>query len=514
MLLQPNETGRTHDDAARGEGALLRGWRERWGAWGLLALYALIVCVMTAYHEPFMDEADVWLAARDLSIGQLLRFTAYVGNPAGWYLILMAPAKLGAPYESMQWIHAAIAIGAGGVVLFRAPFPLLTRGLFVFSFYMGYQYSAVARNYALLALVLFLTAEVYRRRWDRPLLFALLVVLLAETTTHATFLAASIFATFCLQILAERRLRPRYLLAAGMMFAGLLAVAAQLWPPADAQMPHALEMRFPGAIIETLARVIVIPFGSPLLHPLWVSFNLVILAFAILYLVRRPWALLLLAMGSAGLFYIFVFKWSIPVRHAGLLLLWLMFCLWIGRYEPESDWLSKRLRWRVNMPLPSVARALNIGLFAACITAAVAWDEEIRIEYSHARQMAQLIRSQNWDLTEPIAATYVANGLLPYLRCRQFWNVNTRQYVSHNTWTREYHNNALLRESHVWERLPQFPGARRPLLVWDAPLFNARLNGYRLLYQTQGPVGTSGERFYLYGPEPGDQKAATTRGSE
>ena len=60
----------------------------------ILIFYAVVISVGAHFHEPWRDEADGWLAARDLPLPQIFRFTAYVGAPGLWLLILALPAKL------------------------------------------------------------------------------------------------------------------------------------------------------------------------------------------------------------------------------------------------------------------------------------------------------------------------------------------------------------------------------------------------------------------------------------
>src|SRR6185503_18718596 len=51
---------------------------------------------------------------------------------------------------------------------------------------------------------------------------------------------------------------------------------------------------------------------------------------------RRRVVLAIFATGAAGLLYVYVFKWYGGVRHAGVLFLLLIFCLWIEATEPPA----------------------------------------------------------------------------------------------------------------------------------------------------------------------------------
>ena len=66
----------------------------------VFAVYLAVVIVTMAFHEPWFDEAQSWLIARDCSYRDLLLVRPhYEGHPPLWWLLLSIPAKLGVPYE-------------------------------------------------------------------------------------------------------------------------------------------------------------------------------------------------------------------------------------------------------------------------------------------------------------------------------------------------------------------------------------------------------------------------------
>jgi hypothetical protein len=439
--------------------------------------------VATYFHEPWRDEADSWLAARDLSVAEVFHFSGYVGVPALWHLVLMPFAKLGAPYATLQCVHYVIAVASAWVVLRHAPFPMWTRIAAVFSYYLAYEYAVIARNYGLLVLLLFVCAALYHRRSRSPFLLAVVVALLFNTSAHGWFFAAFIATLIAWDWLRRRTWRPKHLAAVAIMLAGGIVAALQLWPPADSQRPEFFELRYPGAILDVLTRAIVIPIGPAQFEPLWLVLNLIILLAAAVHLARRPPLLALFAAGIAALLYIFVFKWSVPERHAGLILLWLIFILWIARIRGGH-----------------VIVLLTIGLLQSCVVTAVAFVNEVRIEYSHAAQVAQVIRARDLD-RRPVASSTVAESVLPYLRCRQFWNVDTQRWLSHNRWDRLFHENWDIKGGTIWQRIEEeFPPDQRPVILWHWSLPYHREHGYELVYKTQGPVGPSKEVYFLYVP--------------
>ena len=103
-------------------------------ALAILLLYILLIVSAVAFHyEPWRDEADPWLTARDASASDLWQFFHHGGTPGLWYLLLMPLARAGAPYRSDHVLHVLIATASAATLLFAAPFPRIARVLLPFS---------------------------------------------------------------------------------------------------------------------------------------------------------------------------------------------------------------------------------------------------------------------------------------------------------------------------------------------------------------------------------------------
>src|SRR5215203_1893073 len=103
----------------------------------IFVAYAAVLTIAVAHHEPWMDEAQAWLLAKDTNPVELfVQYLRYEGSPGLWHLILMVPAKLGFPYVTLNIVSAVIA--AAGVFLFLrfSPFPPAVKILFPFSYFV------------------------------------------------------------------------------------------------------------------------------------------------------------------------------------------------------------------------------------------------------------------------------------------------------------------------------------------------------------------------------------------
>ena len=79
------------------------------------------------HHEPWRDEAQAWLIARDLTFIDIFRQMAYEGTPALWHMILAFFAKMGFSYISINLVNLVIICLAVGVFVFKSPFSILTK---------------------------------------------------------------------------------------------------------------------------------------------------------------------------------------------------------------------------------------------------------------------------------------------------------------------------------------------------------------------------------------------------
>ena len=136
-------------------------------------------------HELWRDEANVWLLARELSPFELLREIKYQGHPCLWYFLAMPFAKLGLPFKTLSVLSFLVMSAAAGLFVYRGPFSPVSKTAALFSPVFSYFYSVVARNYCLIALLLILLAYFHKKRWEKPLLYGLLLGLLVQADSIA-----------------------------------------------------------------------------------------------------------------------------------------------------------------------------------------------------------------------------------------------------------------------------------------------------------------------------------------
>ncbi|MCR5304366.1 MAG: hypothetical protein K6E33_07360 [Lachnospiraceae bacterium] len=150
----------------------------------ILALYAVINAFLAFHHEPWRDEAQSWLIVRDLNFLQIIDLMNSEGHGCLWYLILYPFIKAGASVYVQNVIAVIINTLAAYLVIFKSPFPAYLKIPVVSGTVLMYYFPVIARNYALVPVLLFLIACTFEKRHEMPYLYALFVAMLVQTHVY------------------------------------------------------------------------------------------------------------------------------------------------------------------------------------------------------------------------------------------------------------------------------------------------------------------------------------------
>lgn len=157
---------------------------------GLTALYFTLSLIGILHHEIWLDEAHHWLLAREsTTLSNLFYNTRYEGHPILWNILLYYITRFTHNPFWMQFLHILISTTTIFVFLKKAPFKLLFKVLFIFGYFMFYEYNIISRNYMLGILFLFLAMNLYQKRHDKFLLFTFFLVI--ASNVHLLFLIIS-----------------------------------------------------------------------------------------------------------------------------------------------------------------------------------------------------------------------------------------------------------------------------------------------------------------------------------
>jgi hypothetical protein len=436
-----------------------------------LAAYVALTAYVSLHHEPWRDEADAWLFARDGNFAHIVSWSRHAGTPTLWYWLLAPLAKGGLPYGSQKVLHLIVTTAAMAIFLTRAPLTRLTKLLALFSYFFAYEYAVIVRSYALSVLLVFAAAALRRR----PLGFALAVALLFNTNAQGFFVAAA----FALVFVIERRrdVIPILIMAAGA-FAAWLQVRAPIDPMRSGQLHPLQADALPWTIgnaflpaVPTLAGCVI---GVALLVALTLALR------------HSRVALLMLWLPILTLGALYSFVWIGGLRHAGFFLVAALAALWMAGDAVIS--------------LPVAALLLNGTLLVSAFVTVRAVALDVNASFSGAEEMAAFI--QHLD-QRPIAAHNLTQceALLPYLPGRRFWYAGLKRDGTYLNWDAAMERALDVPYPAAEVRVRRRFGRQPFLLLFNVEIPNPAGHGFRLLYTNRLPIyEKTDERYWLYQP--------------
>jgi hypothetical protein len=142
----------------------------------------------------------------------------------------------------MQVFHTLIATATVFVVLRFSPFTRLTKTLLIFGYFPFFEYAVICRVYALGVLLLFITCAVYCRALNRPIFFALCLLLLAQTTVFMLILAGGFQLAYVVRAFYSRSDKTYkswlpHIYGIMIFVCGVVLAGIQLMPAPDAAIP-------------------------------------------------------------------------------------------------------------------------------------------------------------------------------------------------------------------------------------------------------------------------------------
>jgi hypothetical protein len=490
-------------------------------AWDILILiaYAITISFIAGKHEPWSDEAYPWLIARDAGFRDFFNIMLhnYDRHPQLFHLILVPFAKLGFPYYTQAILNLGFAIAGAGLFMIWAPFPRLTKVLFLFSFYMAYEYAVITRPYMLAILLMFLIAVFYRKRFDKPVLYGTFIFLLFQTEHLCFGFASALVLLFAFELFKNKKLSSIHIIALALMALGGVAALLQVLMIPQNHMDYGkwVFLGYPNLLHAWTKSLFpfVNFFSNKLIYNSAYAVAILTFIFAFLSFIKKPAILLILALSYCELMYVFLFKHVGDLRHYGFLLITLLFAFWVSGQYDDWDWLkqkfdkfvflSSRLSRKICLLL------VTLSLLVSLRDVYFAYLLEYHLLFSGGKQMAELMNSlfNQHHLKEQnfvIAANHSnTSGILPYLKDFRFWSPCTRKFQTYFLATKEMEACNQLTEIEAIERARNnFNDLSKVLFLFTEPAPFQEVMGYKLVpvisMDGYKPFGYQMEKFYLY----------------
>lgn len=438
-----------------------------------------------------------------MDLAAVFREMGYEGTPALWHILLRPLALLGLPILAMSLLSLLIALSSVLLVLRYAPFSTFEKVLLVFGYFLFYEYSILARNYCLTVFFTLLAAALYGRRFTRPVLYALPLVFLANSSLYGFIISFILFLFYWLEFfLVEKRparaLPWSFLLLAS---AGLAVVAWQVWPPSDlappnvhlGQSPSLLRQVFSLKALDTVPNSLIsafLPVPQPQVH-FWntkIAFQMPYDKLRVAYMgtldltaaispiaravltmtlpimsllpfLAKRFLLSLYAALTFGLLSFFMLVYQAGIRHQGFIFIAFVFCIWIGRHYGTS------FREKASPALEILGPALRRGVvpllfFFPFVASGFAFHYGMKYDFSTGKRAGEYLAQHGLVDAHTLVAAYPGNcacSVLPYMppSHKKFYFLECREMRSFMRWDQRYLANRTLSVAQIMERIEE-----------------------------------------------------------
>lgn len=364
----------------------------------VFCVYIILSIVLSVYHEPWRDEAQAWLIARDCSIKDILFHRPHLeGHPPVWHLLLAPFAKLGCNYEiTLKVINISISSVAVLLILFKSPFKTSVKALLTFSYTIFYQMTQVSRPYSLMLVAFILLAITYKKRDSEPLKFILSLVFLCVTHMMGLLAAGLISAVWAGKIIAQTKFKGIHKDRRVWYLCGLLAVAIlivlQIKPTSDQLYSS------PNTDNSSIELLISLPDTSISFINIW--FNNVIIELAVfiamyVFMVKLEKAYnkrfeIILPYSGILIFFAFIYRALHLVAVMNFIWIYFLWIVYDTDKENDSTENTKTKALKIFDVLLKVV--LSASLICSFRTSMI----DINKNYSSGRQIANIIKDNGW----------------------------------------------------------------------------------------------------------------------
>lgn len=381
-----------------------------------------MVIVGISYHEQWRDEGSDWLTVRHVSIGELFgTMIPQIGHPPMWYFLMYPLGNLGLPLVTVNIVSALVMALAMYFMLFKLKFPFYLKVALVFSMFFVYEYPVVGRNYCLVVLFLMLTLWYYPKRFEHPIIYALILVALYNTHSMVFPMAFGIMLLYFWELIEFKKLNGKTAIASFMMLVGGGYLIPYMALPGMKSVSAKLNIPDHYAQLKTAVGngLLVGGFDDPATMAslaMMVGF----LLFVFLLPRLKPFAVLL--CGAGGLLYILTYKYIGQHRHHGLLMVEILFTYGLaGYYVKDRFTLSSLEKYR---PVRIGTILLAMVLFWQSYTGFSVVKYDMDTPFSDSKAAAEFLMDNHLEHKILVGhQSWAASAVLQHLPadCKMYW---------------------------------------------------------------------------------------------
>lgn len=409
----------------------------------LWLVFAAVTLAAVCYHEPWRDEAQAYLVARDNSLVGLILHMKFESQFLVWYLFTWPFIRLfGMPIFGINLLHWALSCSTAYLVVRRAPFRFFTRAALIFSVLFAFEFTVITRHYAIGVFLLTVLLMNWRERFRHPVLYACGIALCASSNLPIWACLGGLCCTIGYEVIVRRLWSRRVF---GSMLICVFGFALALGSIFNG---HGFGSPFVGkrggdlaekAVIERLGSAFE-SISNMLYLPVWLC--VVCIVIGALFFVRKSIPAFICFLMSVGLLVSLQLVGGFhSIRHIGFMLIGTVAACWIAALD-DTPGLQASIR------LP--ARAVSVLNYSAGCTAALVLFlqalvtpffviYEILYPFSHGHAAASFIRDTIPEDVPMFCFTARSNvSVLPWLPGRKFFIFDRREYGTFSKWGRAF----------------------------------------------------------------------------
>lgn len=416
----------------------------------LTTLYFAVSLFGVLHHELWLDEAHHWLMARDSgSIAELFDATRPDGHPILWNILLFGITRFSYDIIWMQLLHIAIATGCVFVFLSKSSFPIVFKILFIFGYFMIFEYSLISRNYILGVFFLFMACSVYSDRQQKFAQLCLWLALAANIHLMFSTIALALFLTLVLENYSEKSFFSWPHVTGYSIFAlGVLTLAFQMITTDSSwffsmlgEIP--IGERISKGFIALLKGWLAIPdfrtlhfWNSNFIvnssRPFAAMLGCVMYALPLLLFPKNRKTLFFVYVALIGMQIFFLLTQRAATRFHGMAYMIFIVALWIENGFTAEKYALRNTIDRFNLAVlrkPVIYTIL--GIHFVCGIWAYALD--CRYAFTSAKRTVDFLKSKNLDTLPVLSLTCEGTCLSPYLE-KKVWFLCDSRYQSYCNW--------------------------------------------------------------------------------
>jgi len=384
--------------------------------------YGLIVCIYfllsffgILHHEMWLDEMHHFLLAREsTSLADLYNNARYDGHPLFWNILLMPVTRFTHNPYYMQLLHILISTAAVIIFLRNSPFADVFKILFVFSYFIFYEYNIISRNYALSVLFLFISISFICSSARNYTAIVISLLLLSYTHLFSLICAAPLFIITIILYYSDREKKNskvKFGFLCLLFITGFAFIVYSIIPPSDHFLkqydtdPYLSFKRIGKAFSIFFKGMFHIPdffqyhfWNTNLLVDISKNFSIIpsVVCFIVplILFYDKPLSLVVFYLSSI-LIAVFIF-WSpiiAGVRYFGYIFLLLIISLWLSEYtRTKSLFFSANLSGKISKFNSRFRNPFVFAIiFIQVISAGIAYSLDIARPFSEGKNVADFI---------------------------------------------------------------------------------------------------------------------------